>query len=1070
MDPSLASDPSSIVAATDSAPAAPAPGPLFQCGTCKKKYKRVDHLARHVRSHTQSKPYPCRICSKSFGRADLLKRHVAAHDVQDRGDSLGAVNGRRASAGPGRVSTACKTCASCHLRCSEEKPCRRCVDRGLDCVWSIPPGLDDIDGVDQTQQQQHGGPRADSRSPRPQHADHEIEVDTMAAKTNMSPPLPGILPPHHDHQMGDGRGLLSATTPRHSIDAMHASNNSLDGLSWQQRLPPPPPPPPPAPAMAPPVLDQGPDMHNGGPYHHQDHPGEPGMGFMTTPYFSNGFFDISGASGTWTPMGAAGHMNMGASMDLDDIDLHFLNSYNTNLPFEIASDSGTNHTPQALPDNPPSASASADLGGGSQHASRIPSSNAFRNSYWKFQPNAHDHASAEEHNLSLPADKDGQTSTTAASKIAVSRRLTTKPLSLNARDKILTLVVDNCRPENLSRAVASFPSIELLDALIHYYVSSVVVRADSFIHLPSFNPNDKKAELLAAMAAAGAVLTSDPALIKLGSAIQECVRGAVPKHWERDNSTTRDLELSQAWMISLETAIWSGHSRKVEIAESFMQPLLTMLRRNARFRPSGYTEVRLWRDDEGATLEHKWRDWVAQESFKRLAFRMFQHDTDSSLALMINPLVSYAEVVVELPCSGELWSASNKDRWKTAFLPTQQQHQHQQQQQHTSPPNGLSAPASSAVANNNNNHSNTASSSSSALTIADCIDNPTWHLPTDVLTASMAYLSVVWRLAWEYLQLASLQKRSRPQRWNSYLLFSRHEELVKLLARFRLSLDDVPASVSHSHCMTVLMRAEHIALHIHAPFEDILRFAGMEGAEQSRLAYDAVVLEWMRSEGARKAVWHAGQILRCARTASRMRVQGPLAVIVFHASLVLWVYGMMYAESLGDGGGAGERVGGLNHNNNNSSSAGGGGGGGGSNGDLSMYGSTPASHHQHQQQQQHSQISEDLRLRPLVLVDDDESGAVQRFIQFDRGAPAIQKRVADFANSSNSSSGETAGPPTQRISLFEPDGVMEAIIDILSQNHPPKSKPPLVENLIQVLTELARSAPPSAARSEQSRG
>jgi len=89
--------------------------------------------------------------------------------------------------------------------------------------------------------------------------------------------------------------------------------------------------------------------------------------------------------------------------------------------------------------------------------------------------------------------------------------------------------------------------------------------------------------------------------------------------------------------------------------------------------------------------------------------------------------------------------------------------------------------------------------------------------------------------------------------------------------------------------------------------------------------------------------------------------------------------------------------------------------------------------------------------------------AVQRFIQFDRGAPAIQRRKSDFAADGS------AVPPTQKISLFEPDGVMEAIVDILSQNHPPKSKPPLVENLIQVLSELAKSTPPSAARSEQSR-
>ncbi|KAF8533318.1 hypothetical protein BDD12DRAFT_498317 [Trichophaea hybrida] len=44
-------------------------GGLFQCFQCKRNYTRADHLARHVRSHTQEKPFPCTICLKRFSRA-----------------------------------------------------------------------------------------------------------------------------------------------------------------------------------------------------------------------------------------------------------------------------------------------------------------------------------------------------------------------------------------------------------------------------------------------------------------------------------------------------------------------------------------------------------------------------------------------------------------------------------------------------------------------------------------------------------------------------------------------------------------------------------------------------------------------------------------------------------------------------------------------------------------------------------------------------------------------------------------------------------------------------------------
>lgn len=153
---------------------------------------------------------------------------------------------------------------------------------------------------------------------------------------------------------------------------------------------------------------------------------------------------------------------------------------------------------------------------------------AFRNSHWRFRPSVNDHAGAEEHNLSLPVAPMDNAS--PESWISLDWRVTCAKLGVAACDRILAMVVESCRPENLRRAIASFPSVELLDTLFQYFLTSPIARADSFIHSATFNPNDKRPELLAAMAAAGAVLTSDLTLTKLGYAIQECVRLAVPKH------------------------------------------------------------------------------------------------------------------------------------------------------------------------------------------------------------------------------------------------------------------------------------------------------------------------------------------------------------------------------------------------------------------------------------------------------------------------------------------------------------------------------------------------------------
>lgn len=422
-----------------------------------------------------------------------------------------------------------------------------------------------------------------------------------------------------------------------------------------------------------------------------------------------------------------------------------------------------------------------------------------------------------------------------------------------------------------------------------------------------------------------------------------------------NNTLVRDLELLQAFLITLELGIWSGRSRHVEIAESFLQPVVTMLRRDARLRQSGYPRTVVPEDGSSHDMVRLWKDWVHHESFKRVTFRVLQHDTNTSMALLVNPLISYAEVQLPLPDSDDMWSASSVEHWKVAYRFAQ--------------------------------------NTTRSLTVADVLDDPELlHCHGNVVDAvavASAFLSCAWSLSWELIQLSSLQ-RARPARWNALLMTSRREELLKLLDHFRISMNTYMPSEED-----IVMRLELILLHLHMPFEDLQVFAGMEGPEQARAVYPAI-LAWGRTESARKAVWYAGQIIRAAKALPETALQGPAAIMVYQASLSLWVYGLLLDDAYPN----------------------------------STVGTGRLQHAQR------------------VPLDGDESFAGQRFIQIGSGRPCIQEArcLRDQGES-----------PGNDIYLSQPDKIIAGVADILGANHVGSTRPHLVENLIQLMRGLASS-------------
>lgn len=430
------------------------------------------------------------------------------------------------------------------------------------------------------------------------------------------------------------------------------------------------------------------------------------------------------------------------------------------------------------------------------------------------------------------------------------------------------------------------------------------------------------------------------------------------EQWDSDNTLVRDLQLLQAFSIVLETYLWSGHGRRAEIAESFLQPLVTMMRRAGHFRRASYPQPELADSPQNPEeVRRKWLAWIELESFKRLAFRLLQHDTNTSMALLVNPIISYTEVQVPLPDSAALWSATTSEQWKR----------------------GLSTIANRQV-----------------LTVGDVLDDPDsltrQRDSVDVEVANLAVISLVWMLGWEYTRMVSFQKM-QPRQFNALIAKLRLDELVKLLSCLSISLaPEIPVQPE------LAVRLQLIHLHLYMPFEDIQTFAGMQGAEQARAVYPAIS-EWIFSESARRATFHAGQIIRASRTLPHASIRGPQAIMVYYASLALCVYGLL----------------------SNRQSA------------KEKTGNFPLT----------STDGDD-----VYLDDPNETIALRRFIEFGAGRPCI--RIADPSKA-------TEGP--KRVAYLDnPDTTLEVIINIVQTNFGSTEIALLTNKLICLMGELRKAA------------
>ncbi|KAI8161302.1 hypothetical protein K4K49_000467 [Colletotrichum sp. SAR 10_70] len=296
---------------------------------------------------------------------------------------------------------------------------------------------------------------------------------------------------------------------------------------------------------------------------------------------------------------------------------------------------------------------------------------AFKRSPWLWEPGPKDHAlhhASPQDKERLVFDENNLANSPAFDKL-INTPGTKLKMTASARDSLLALVVASTVQKGARQRTPSFPTLDLLNYLVQAHFIHDEHQSDSWIHIATFDATAAIPELLAGILSSGATYISIPAVWQFGYSLHEVLRLALADLFEGSNTFTRDLGALQAFMLNLDIGIWSGFKRKMEIAESFLQPPMTMLRRAGNFSaPPDSPSLIPTMADPPDVLDSKWRKFAKRESYKRLVLHLFFHDIETSIGFCKNPLMSFTELSFSLPASRDLWRARTAEQWRSIYI------------------------------------------------------------------------------------------------------------------------------------------------------------------------------------------------------------------------------------------------------------------------------------------------------------------------------------------------------------------------------------------------------------------
>ncbi|KAJ5701956.1 hypothetical protein N7488_009504 [Penicillium malachiteum] len=146
-----------------------------------------------------------------------------------------------------------------------------------------------------------------------------------------------------------------------------------------------------------------------------------------------------------------------------------------------------------------------------------------------------------------------------------------------------------------------------------------------------------------------------------------------------------------------------------------------------------------------------------------------------------------------------------------------------------------------------------------------------------------------WSQVWAYQESQRFFRANGQlamQATTTLWLSCQHEDLAK-----RIEISQKALSTQGPDPSRAQIVAEFCLMALNVSLRELQHFAGRLGEQEAATTHH-LLPDWMVGPEFKTAVWHAGQILRIARSAPAAQLREFSAVVVYQASLTLWAYGL----------------------------------------------------------------------------------------------------------------------------------------------------------------------------------